>query len=263
MKINTMSHLSIFVLLSSLSFNIYASQTLEAKKAAVAPVVDGVIDDVWNTAEWHGLDHHILGAVPSKDDFSGRFKILWDHNKLYLLAQIQDDVLFDGRANPLEAYWDDDCLEIFIDEDRSGGNHQFNFNAFAYHIALDNQVVDIGYKTKDGEADFMLLNEHLKSAWRRKSEEGHQVIWEVALDVYDNSFSYTTNEAQVKIFNQAKPVRLSENKSMGFMLAYCDNDGSENREHFMGSVPITPRDGDKNLGYIDASVFGELKLIIE
>ena len=45
------------------------------------------------------------------------------------------------------------------------------------------------------------------------------------------------------------------------MLSYCDNDGSPSRESFIGSHPIEPVDGDKNRGYIDASVFGELTLI--
>ena len=219
------------------------------------------MDTLWQAAEWQPLNQHILGAIPSKEDFSGRFKVMWDQDKIYLLAEIQDDVLFDSHPDPLDTYWDDDCLEIFIDEDRSGGDHQFNFNAFAYHIALDNQVVDIGYKTKDGQADFMLLNEHLSSAWRRQSEQPNRLIWEVALDVYDNTFSYTTSKANVKAFNQAQPVKLAANKTLGFMLAYCDNDGSESREHFMGSVAITPRDGDKNLGYKDAGVFAPLKLV--
>jgi len=45
------------------------------------------------------------------------------------------------------------------------------------------------------------------------------------------------------------------------MLAYCDNDGSPEREHFMGSHDIEAVNGDKNRGYIDASVFGDLVLV--
>jgi len=47
---------------------------------------------------------------------------------------------------------------------------------------------------------------------------------------------------------------------MSFMLAYCDNDGSDEREHFIGSHDIEPVNGDKNLCYIDASVFGSIRL---
>ena len=54
--------------------------------------------------------------------------------------------LVDKIKNPLERWWDEDCVEIFIDEDNSGGNHQFNHNAFAYHIGLNGDVVDLDSK---------------------------------------------------------------------------------------------------------------------
>jgi hypothetical protein len=43
------------------------------------------------------------------------------------------------------------------------------------------------------------------------------------------------------------------------MLAYCDNDGSPVRENFIGSKPMAGP--DKNLGYINADVFGSLRLV--
>ena len=261
MKTKKLNGFANVLLLSGLPALMNISYALEAKHSHVAPQIDGVMDTLWQAAPWQPLNQHILGEMPSKEDFSGRFKVMWDKNKIYLLAEIQDDILFDSHPDPLDAYWDDDCLEIFIDEDRSGGEHQFNFNAFAYHIALDNQAVDIGYKTKDGQPDFMLLNDHLKSAWRRQANSPHKLIWEVALDVYDDSFAYVTTKEGIKKFNDAKPVTLSANKKLGFMLAYCDNDGSESREHFIGSVAIKPKNGDKNLGYKDASVFSSLKLM--
>jgi hypothetical protein len=45
------------------------------------------------------------------------------------------------------------------------------------------------------------------------------------------------------------------------MLAYCDNDGSKQRENFIGSHPIKAVDGDMNRGYKSADVFGKIKLI--
>ena len=261
MKTKKLNGFANVLLLIGLPALMNISYALEAKHSHVAPQIDGVMDTLWQAAPWQPLNQHILGEMPSKEDFSGRFKVMWDKNKIYLLAEIQDDILFDSHPDPLDAYWDDDCLEIFIDEDRSGGEHQFNFNAFAYHIALDNQAVDIGYKTKDGQPDFMLLNDHLKSAWKRQATAPHKLIWEVALDVYDDSFAYVTTQEGIKKFNDAKPVTLTANKELGFMLAYCDNDGSESRENFIGSVAIKPKNGDKNLGYKDASVFSSLKLM--
>lgn len=229
---------------------------LFAHKAPTKILIDGKEDETsWALATWQPLNHLILGSQPTADDFDGRFKILWDAEQLYLLVEVVDDILFDQHANPLHFYWDDDCLEIFIDEDGSGGNHQFNFNAFAYHIALDNQVVDIAPNNQDGSTNFVLLNEHLNSVWRRSEEKPHRIIWEVALRVFDDGFTISPNKK-----NQ-QPVTLVLGKTLGFMLAYCDNDGSTERESFMGSTDIKPINGNKNLGYITADVFQKLKLI--
>lgn len=193
----------------------------------------------------------MIGKSFSRDDFSGRFKLSWDKNYIYLLAEITDDVLFDQHADPLHFYWDDDTLEIFIDEDASGGEHQFNYSAFAYHVALDNQAVDIGEQTPANKTPFLTLNDHINSVWKRSERESHKIIWEVAIKVFDDSFKPNTN---------SQPVTLTEGKVLGFMLAYCDNDGSKYRENFIGSTEIIPRNGDKNLGFKTADVFGRLIL---
>ncbi|MEI6893037.1 MAG: sugar-binding protein [Colwellia sp.] len=229
------------------------SFALEAIKTSAEIVIDGLPNDAsWQLAKWQPIDKLILGTQPSPDDFSAQFKIMWDKNNLYLLVEITDDILFDQHADPRYLYWDDDCLEVFIDEDSSGGNHQFNFNAFAYHVALDNQVVDIGEKNADGSDNIVLLNDHINSVWRRSEHSPNNVFWELAVRVYDDSFN---------LENSAIPVTLFLGKKLGFMLAYCDNDGSKVREHFIGSHEIKSVKGTKNLGYITADVFENLTLI--
>lgn len=218
--------------------------------------IDGVASEqVWQQSSWYPIDQPIIGELPDPMDFSGRYKLTWDRNHLYILAEIIDDKLFDGHPVPTEFYWDDDCLEIFIDEDASGGNHQFNFNAFAYHLALDNQVVDIGKKDSSGNAQFLVLNDHAENRWVRSQSDPRKILWEVALAIYDDQFQ---SHARGKT---NRPVQLKSGKEMGFMMAYCDNDGSANRENFIGSKDITAVNGDKNRGYIDASVFGRIKLV--
>ncbi|NMH59972.1 sugar-binding protein [Alteromonas ponticola] len=216
---------------------------------AITPVnIDGVADDsVWQSGYWHAMDHHIIGDIPTKDDFSGRYKLAWNEDALFLLAEIIDDVIYDRHPDPLVNYWDDDCLEIFVDEDASGGNHLSNYNAFAYHLALDGNVVDIG-----DNAQPVLLNEHVESAWRRSTEPPYQLIWEAKIYLFPDTF---------RVEKPGEPVKLSGGKELGFMLAYCDNDGSETREHFMGSHAIKAVNGDKNLGYKNASVFGKVTLM--
>jgi hypothetical protein len=207
------------------------------------PLLDGKADDaVWQAADWRPLNQVWVGETPSAADFSGRYKVAWDENMLYVLAEITDDQLVDTHPDGLLKYWDDDCLEIFVDEDASGGDHQYNYNAFAYHIGLDGKVVDIA-----PDHSFQYYNDHCIS---RRKTEGNVSVWEVAVKLYDGK--------QYQDGGDNAPKTLKSGKTIGFMLAYCDNDHSQEREHFVGDVRI--EGNDKNRGWIDASVFGRLKL---
>ena len=55
------------------------------------------------------------------------------------------------------------------------------------------------------------------------------------------------------------PTTLTSGKVMGLMVAYCDNDGSELRENFIGSESVPS--GPKDRGWIDAGLFGSLTLV--
>ncbi|MBC7776871.1 MAG: CBM9 family sugar-binding protein [Phycisphaerae bacterium] len=208
-----------------------------------SPLIDGKGDDMaWQDAEWLPLDQVWIGQAPTATDFAGRYKILWDENNLYVLAEITDDTLVDIHPDGLLKYWDDDCLEIFVDEDASGGNHQYNYNAFAYHIALDDKVVDIR-----PDSAFAYFNEHCIT---RRITAGKTSTWEVAVNIF-NGNKYVDGGENI-------PKMLKPGKQMGFALAYCDNDHSAERENFIGSVRV---DGaDKNRGWIDAGIFGVLQL---
>jgi hypothetical protein len=208
-----------------------------------SPTLDGsASDEAWDNAEWYSFDQVWMGEYLDSTDFKGRYKLLWDENNLYVLAEITDDTLIDVHSDGLVNYWDDDCLEIFVDEDASGGNHQYNYNAFAYHIALDSKVVDIA-----PDSSFRYYDDHCVS---RMTTAGNVSVWEVAVKIFDGN-KYIDGGENI-------PKTLSKGKIMGFALAYCDNDHSSEREHFIGSVPIDGK--DKNRGWIDAGVFGKLAL---
>lgn len=235
----------------------------EVPFASEAPVIDGDPSDLaWNNASWVNVDHLVVGTMPEKDDFEGRYKLVWTKDHLYMLAEITDDILLDSHADPLELYWEDDTLEIFIDEDASGGNHQSDYNAFAYHIALDNQVADIGpflseEDRETGKTNRRLYPEHVEAKWKRSTEHPNRIYWEVKLSVYGDDYQDSYADGQ----KAAMPVKLETGKSIGFMVSYCDSDSTAGREHFMGDVLIEPVDGDRNRGYIDAGVFGTIQLV--
>ena len=215
-----------------------------APQAMSAPVIDGTADDAaWQRAPWRQLKYRWLGPEYSPEDFEGRFKVVWTERRIYLLAELTDDILIDTHRDPLKQYWDDDCLEIFLDEDFSGGDHQFNHNAFAYHLSLDNRAIDIG--TDEKARDY---SHHVESRWK---QQGDKIVWEVAIDIYNDEYQDDASDNPTET--------LSAGRVMGLMVAYCDNDGSELRENFIGSesVPFGPKDR----GWIDAGLFGSLVLV--
>lgn len=217
-------------------------QIIEVQRVVKSPTIDGKgIENSWNMATWHPLDQNWLGQPYQHDDFNGRYKLNWGENRLFLLLEITDDSLYDRVKDPLKLWWNDDSLQIFIDEDNSGGLHQQSHNAFGYHIALDGNVVDLS-PTKEPK----LYNEHILS---KRITEGTISTWEIAIKVFDHSYSDgDINETSI----------LKANKKIGFALAYCDNDGSTERENFIGSVFVPGE--DKNQAWINADIFGTLLL---
>lgn len=216
----------------------------QAARAQTAPVIDGNTSDAcWTSATWYDVNYLWLGVQPSAADFTGRFKVCWGANKLYVIAEITDDVLGDNYPNPTTNYWEDDTWEIFLDENHSGGEHENNYNAFAYHISTlgDNVDSDLGTPR--------LFNNH---ATVSRTKNGNVYTWEAAFDIYTDAYIYAAGTANPK-------ATLTLGKKMGFAMAYCDNDGGTSRQSFIGSedVPGT----NKNVAYQNADVFGNLELV--
>lgn len=218
------------------------TQLIEVIKTQETLKIDGIADEsIWSRATWHPINELWLGQPYTAEDFQGQYKLCWSEDALYVLVEITDDVLYDQYEDPLKLWWDDDCVEIFIDEDNSGGEHQYNHNAFAYHIALDGNVVDMSTE-KTGK----LYNSHVVS---KNVTSGNTTIWELKISIYDDTY---------KDDGENVPVKLTANKKLGFAIAYCDNDSSLERENFIGSIPVEGE--DKNRGWIDANIFGTIQL---
>ncbi|GAB3823321.1 sugar-binding protein [Hymenobacter jeollabukensis] len=219
-----------------------AGQPYQAPQATTAPVLDGrATDACWARAEWRPLDQRWVGPPATAADFQGRYKVVWTPARLYVLAEITDDRLIDIHPDPLDKWWDDDCLEIFVDPDRSRGDHQYNYNAWAYHVALDGHVVDMGRDQKGH-----LFDAHVQSKHR---QQGKVTTWETSVALYADTYDDQNPAAN-------RPLTIRAGQPIGFALAYCDNDHSPERENFFGSEVVTGE--DKNRGWIDAGIFGTL-----
>jgi hypothetical protein len=203
-------------------------------------------EECWANTEWHNM-HQVLipyGATMEPGDFEGKFKVAWDEQYLYILVEVVDDSLSDNFSNPLQDWWNDDCVEIFIDENRSKGEHERNNNAFAYHVSLIYDAIDSN--SSGGGVNY---KDNIEVDMDTTSEKTY--LWEFAIKNYSASFDINNPEAS--------RVLLEPNKPMGFAIAYCDNDGNSIRENFIGSMTLTS--GTHNDLYKNADHFGPMILI--
>lgn len=214
----------------------------EVAKSKDTIIIDGIANEsTWGNSSWIPMDQVWLGDPVSSEDFSGKYKLSWSEDALYVLVEVTDDVLLDRFENPLERWWDEDCVEIFVDENNSGGDHQFNHNAFAYHIDLQGNVVDIIAKDTP-----KLFNDHMES---KRVTSGNTSVWEFKIFLFPDTFVYGEPMEKVSLYH---------GKKIGFAIAYCDNDTSEHRENFIGSVIV--EGDDKDRGWKDAGIFETIEL---
>lgn len=218
-------------------------QILEITRASTRVAVDGSEREAaWEATDWKTLSHSWKGSFPEENDLRGKYKILWDPEGLYLLVEIRDDTLVNYTQHPMQLWWMEDVLMIYVDEDNSGGLHQFNDNAFAYHISPDGNVIDLGPDRKA-----KLYNDHLEVACH---PTGDSWVWEIKLQLFREG----SGPSEVR-----KPVILEANKEIGFALGYADNDNKKEIKQVIGSVHIpSPK---KDLAWINADIFGTLILM--
>lgn len=219
--------------------------TIYSSITETAVVIDGVADEAcWEDAEWYDINQVWMpyDATMADGDFEGRFKTSWDGEYLYVLVEVVDNMLSDDHNDPLDNWWNDDCLEIFIDEDHSGGWHEKDENAFAYHISLSYDAIDLA---SNGGINY---KEHVDVIMDTIGENTY--LWEMAINIYGDTYDHSSPEDS--------RVTLGGDKLMGFTIAYCDNDETTSRENFIGSVEL-PADKN-NICYQDASYFGTMLL---
>lgn len=246
LKKHTSFLLIILLAISSIASGQTQKDTIYAIKTTVPVIVDGSASDAcWAQAQWKPIDQVWIpyAAKMAAGDFEGKYKVAWDSLYLYVLVEVVDDMLSDDHAIPTQNWWNDDCLEVMIDEDRSKGNHQFNNNAFAYHISLSYDAIDL-----DASGNGINYRNNLKVVMDTIGTNTY--LWEFAIKIYDAGFKSNDPEAS--------RVKLFQNKLMGFTIAYCDNDQTLARENFIGSMYMTSKTANDN--YITADYFGSLIL---
>lgn len=238
------------LLFASLSLSAQTQQdTIYTYITKTPVVVDGSdADECWAKAKWYAIDKVWLPhtySVMEEGDFAGKYKVAYDADYLYILVEVVDDILSDDHVNPMDSYYNDDCVELFIDEDRSKGPHEHTNNAFAYHVSVFYDVID------GGTGSLVNLRDNLNVMMDTIAENTYR--WEFAVKMFNSSFNSKDPDAS--------RVVLTANKLMGFSIAYCDNDDAANkeRENFIGSM-IMP-EADRNVNYQTADYFGSMLLV--
>jgi len=247
--------------------------TVIAKEAAVKPVFDGDESDAcWTNAITYPIDQTwiIWGQKIDPSDFHGEFKVCWSSadNLMYYLVKITDDAFIDGFVYPDGGYPNYDIVEVFIDEDKSGGLHVFDDNsiwgdnaenAFSYHLATS--------KPADGGTSSNLVACDISG-----TDWSHEVIENYASHFPDFKMKRTGNvytyEFSMKVYSDTysksapenSRITLAENKLMGMSMAYCDNDAPDGaRDNFFGSVWVP--EAQYNDHWMNADGFGSVRLL--
>jgi len=275
------------------------TDTLYIPLVKTVPVIDANTSDAaWDATTWKPIDQiwmpwgnssANLGQATGlqlwsgPDDFTGRFKVVWSDqtNLLYFLVEIIDDVYIDGyvfNENPNNGggYPNYDIVEVFIDENRSGGLHVFDGtgtvgtqwgtnaeNAFSYHLAANSPEPDSLQRkfhaldiagTNWGYPNQKIADYASHFPGFAMKRDGNKFIWEFSLIVHNDTYNHSNQQNSV--------VTLQEGKVMGLSMAYCDNDNpTENplrRDHFFGSVSVPLQ--NHNDHWMNANWFGVAKL---
>ncbi len=114
-------------------------------KTKTPPVIDGIIDKVWNDIPAQQIAHSIQGEMPETNDLSGYFKLSYDDQNFYILADITDDTLINSQR----AGYQNDGIEVYIDtKNEKPGRYTDNTFAFRY---VEGDSVLSAQRTKPGE----------------------------------------------------------------------------------------------------------------
>ena len=118
------------------------------------PRIDGTIDEVWNNAIEIQPPHTNNAAVEA----TATYKVLWDDNALYFLAQVKDPNM---SVAPFNAY-EQDSIEVFLDENNDKST-SYGSDDVHYRVNYNNvRSYDIGdasrfyTATKTGDNEYLV-----------------------------------------------------------------------------------------------------------
>jgi endo-1,4-beta-xylanase len=94
------------------------------------PVIDGEIDDIWESAPVIVTDKFVM----QNEGATAEVRALWDEDHLYVLAEVTDPILSDISGNAYE----EDSFEVFVDEN-NGKTTSYETDDFQYRVNFLNK----------------------------------------------------------------------------------------------------------------------------
>ncbi|NOR74441.1 MAG: carbohydrate-binding family 9-like protein [Draconibacterium sp.] len=112
--------------------------------------IDGKPNETsWQKAEWSEYFQDIEGDLKPAPKYQTRFKMLWDNQNLYILAELEEPHIWTYYSTRDQVVFHENDFEIFIDPTRNTHNY------FEFEINAQNTLFDL-YMNKpyrnDGEA---------------------------------------------------------------------------------------------------------------
>lgn len=90
-----------------------AAETKQTAEAAYGtPVIDGKIDEVWNTTNAYVVENCTLEFK----EYKGYIKVLWDENYIYVLSKVYSSQYDKSSSEPYKH----DSVDVYIDENMNG-----------------------------------------------------------------------------------------------------------------------------------------------
>ncbi len=87
------------------------SNNLRVYKTSAPVVIDGQVDEIWNSVNRTEIEKLIRPSVSGPEDLSGWFKTLWDNQYFYVLVVVTDDV----KTRDSQEIYEDDGVELYFD----------------------------------------------------------------------------------------------------------------------------------------------------
>ncbi|MGB4645720.1 MAG: sugar-binding protein [Dictyoglomaceae bacterium] len=193
---------------------VFMSFTFGGTKTAVAkygtPKIDAEMDDIWKTTDEYITDSYVQGTK-GKVAYA-KFRVLWDESSVYVWAEVYDTVLNKDNSND----WEQDSIEIFIDEDNSKKT-SYDSNDAQYRVNFENhQSYGSGaskdfFVTATKKTDFGYIVEAQIKMKSKKLKEGDVV----GFDIQVNDANVFGSRGAIIAWNEEGTVNWQDPSNFG------------------------------------------------